>query len=193
VHDKQVRRRRAVLALLVGVSLILLTAYFGESPSSPLHNVQRGIVEVVSRYSREPAPSCPGQGRGRLVLGHAPGQVAERPVARAAEQGHKALAYYEQKATLTSQLEAQLKLDDTNSISSYQPVSADVIGADPTLWYQTIEIDQGSDDGITMNDPVTGSGALVGKVTELGSSFSIVTTDHRPYLRGHRRGARRHR
>ena len=48
VHDKQVRRRRAVLALLVGISLILLTAYFGESPDSPLHNVQRGIVEVLS-------------------------------------------------------------------------------------------------------------------------------------------------
>ncbi|HEY5187511.1 MAG TPA: hypothetical protein VII87_00655, partial [Solirubrobacteraceae bacterium] len=47
MHDKQVRRRRAVLALLVAVSLILLTAYFGESPSSPLHTVQRGIVEVL--------------------------------------------------------------------------------------------------------------------------------------------------
>jgi len=30
------------------VSLILLTAYFGESPNSPLHSVQRGIVEVLS-------------------------------------------------------------------------------------------------------------------------------------------------
>ena len=48
MHDKQVRRRRAVLGLLVGVSLILLTAYFGESPSSPLHTVQRGVVEVLS-------------------------------------------------------------------------------------------------------------------------------------------------
>src|SRR4029077_8931491 len=40
--------RRAVLALLVAVSLVLLTAYFGESPNSPLHSVQRGIVEVLS-------------------------------------------------------------------------------------------------------------------------------------------------
>ena len=48
MHDKQVRRRRAVLALLVAVSLILLTAYFGEPPNSPLHNVQRGVVEVLS-------------------------------------------------------------------------------------------------------------------------------------------------
>jgi len=47
VHDKQVRRRRAVLGLLVVISLILLTAYFGESSSSPLHSVQRGIVAVL--------------------------------------------------------------------------------------------------------------------------------------------------
>ena len=31
MHDKVVRRRRAVLAALVALSLILLTAYFGES------------------------------------------------------------------------------------------------------------------------------------------------------------------
>ena len=37
-----------MLALLVAVSLILLTAYFGETPSSPLHSVQRGVVEVLS-------------------------------------------------------------------------------------------------------------------------------------------------
>ena len=48
MHDKQVRRRRAVLGLLVAVSLILLTAYFGETPNSPLHTVQRGVVEVLS-------------------------------------------------------------------------------------------------------------------------------------------------
>ena len=34
--------------VLVVISLILLTDYFGESPSSPLHTLQRGIVEVFS-------------------------------------------------------------------------------------------------------------------------------------------------
>src|SRR4051812_49879395 len=43
-----VRRRRAVLALLVACSLILLTAYYGESAGGGLHAVQRGFVEVVS-------------------------------------------------------------------------------------------------------------------------------------------------
>ena len=55
-----------------------------------------------------------------------------------------------------------------------------MIGRDPTLWYQTITIDKGSDDGVGSNDPVTGDGALVGKVTTVDSTVSIVTliTDH---------------
>ena len=48
MYDKQVRRRRAVLALLVGLSLVLLTAYFGESIGGPLAPIQRGILEVFS-------------------------------------------------------------------------------------------------------------------------------------------------
>ena len=48
MYDKTVRRRRAVLALLVVLSLILLTAYFGETPSGGLHSVQRGFLTVVS-------------------------------------------------------------------------------------------------------------------------------------------------
>ena len=48
MYDKTVRRRRAVLALLVVLSLILLTAYFGEAPDGGLHSVQRGFLTVVS-------------------------------------------------------------------------------------------------------------------------------------------------
>src|SRR5919109_3862451 len=48
MHDKAVRRRRAVLAALVLLSLFLLTAYFGESSSGGLHSVQRGAMEVVA-------------------------------------------------------------------------------------------------------------------------------------------------
>ena len=50
-----------------------------------------------------------------------------------------------------------------------------MIGRDPSLWYQTIEVDAGSGDGVAVNDPVTGDGGLVGKVTEVTGSSSIVT------------------
>src|ERR671925_2216918 len=48
MSDKVVRRRRAVLAILVILSLFLLTAYFGESSGGGLHAVQRGAMEVLA-------------------------------------------------------------------------------------------------------------------------------------------------
>ncbi len=181
MHDKQVRRRRAVLALLVGVSLILLTAYFGESPASPLHSVQRGIVEVISPIQQgastvlSPVRDVAGWVSDTL---HAKSENAQLHTQVATLR--KQVDYYEQQAIRTGELQAQLKLDNSNSISSYQPVAADVIGRAPTLWYQTITVDKGSNDGVGYSDPVTGDGALVGKVTTLGPTFSIVTllTDH---------------
>jgi rod shape-determining protein MreC len=176
VHDKQVRRRRAVLGLLVGLSLILLTAYFGESPSSPLHSVQRGIVEVIS----------PVQAGASTVLSpvkdvagwfsdtfQAKGQRdrLRRQVASLTKQ----VDYYHQQAILSQQLARQVGLDQSNSISSYHPVAATVIAKDPVLWYQTITVDKGSDDGVSLNDPVTGDGYLVGRVTTVDSTVSLVT------------------
>ena len=181
MHDKQVRRRRAVLALLVGASLILLTAYFGESPQSPLHDVQRGIVQVVSPVQQgastvlSPVKDVASWFSDTLNAKSRSDRLAKQ-VATLTKQ----LDYYEQKATLTSQLEKQVGLDQSNSINSYQPVGASVIGRDPTFWYQTITINKGSDDGVGINDPVTGDGALVGKVTTLDPTVSVVTliTDH---------------
>ena len=53
-------------------------------------------------------------------------------------------------------------------------------GRDPSLWYQQVEVDKGSGDGVSVNDPVTGDGFLVGKVTAVTATVSIVTliTDH---------------
>jgi rod shape-determining protein MreC len=181
VHDKQVRRRRAVLALLVGISLILLTAYFGESPSSPLHNVQRGIVEVLSPVQQgastvlSPVKDVAGWFSDTLNA-----KSQRDHLRKQVDNLTKEVDFYRQQATITAQLEKQIKLDNSNSINTYQPVAADVIGRDPTLWYQTITIDKGSDDGVRFNDPVTGYGALVGKVTTVDPTVSIVTliTDH---------------
>ena len=48
MYDKQVvRRRRAALAVLVALSIGLLTVYFGEGPGGLLHGFQRGAQEVL--------------------------------------------------------------------------------------------------------------------------------------------------
>ena len=181
MHDKQVRRRRAVLALLVAVSLILLTAYFGETPDSPLHNVQRGVVEVLSPVedgaSKVLAPVRSVAGWFSSTF-HAKGQVKQLQQQVATLTKEYAQAKGAQLEN--SQLSAQLHLDTSLDLSAYHPVSAQVILRDPTLWYQTINVDKGADDGVSLHDPVTGDGALVGEVTEVSSTVSVVTliTDH---------------
>jgi rod shape-determining protein MreC len=169
------------LAALVCVSLILLTAYFGESPSSPLHTIQRGIVQVLS----------PIQEGASTVLSpfrdvanwfsdtfHARSEVVQlrKKVQRLTDQ----LAQAQNAEILNRQLSKEVHLDAALNIDTYRPVTADVIGRDPTLWYETIELDKGSNDGVQVNDPVVGDGALVGKVSTVASSVSIVQliTDH---------------
>ena len=176
MHDKQVRRRRAVLALLVGVSLILLTAYFGESPSSPLHSVQRGIVEVLS-------PVQKGASKVLSPVRDLAGWVSDTLRAKSrVDKLQKEVAKLQatndalQLDRIQNQeLSREVGLDNSIGLNSYRPVTASVIGRDPALWYQTIQVDKGSVDGVALNDPVTGYGALVGKVTTLDPNVSIVT------------------
>jgi rod shape-determining protein MreC len=181
VHDKQVRRRRAVLALLVAVSLILLTAYFGESPSSPLHTVQRGIVEVLSPIQEGASKALKPV---RDVAGWFSSTIhakSERDQLRKEVASLRAQLSSAQSAQIeNAQLTKQVGLDNSIGINSYQPVGAHVISRDPTLWYATVEIDKGSDDGIRKDDPVLGDGALVGKISDVAPTVSVVTliTDH---------------
>src|SRR3954463_9113534 len=45
---KVVRRRRAALAVFVGLSIAILTAYFGESSGGVFHSFQRGAQEAFA-------------------------------------------------------------------------------------------------------------------------------------------------
>jgi rod shape-determining protein MreC len=176
VRDKQVRRRRAVLALLVVASLILLTAYFGESPSSPLHSVQRGIAEVLSPVQEgaskvlSPVRDIAGWVSSTI---HAKSENSRlRKQNQELEQKVAQLQY----AALQNQRESALVgLDNTYGLSAYSPLSAAVIEYDPSIWYKQIEVDKGSSDGVQLYDPVVAPGGLVGDVTTVGPSYSIVT------------------
>jgi rod shape-determining protein MreC len=180
VHNKQVRRRRAVVAALVAVALILLTAYFGESPSSPLHTLQRGIVEVFSPI-QEGASKVLSPFRD-VASFFSDTFKAKSQVTQLRKQNAKLRAELAQSQFAVSQnaqLRAQVHLDNSG-LAAYKPVAGNVISRDPTLWYSTVEIDKGSDDGVHRGDPVTGDGALVGQITTVDPTVSFVTliTDH---------------
>jgi rod shape-determining protein MreC len=176
VYDKTVRRRRAVLALLVVLSLILLTAYFGEAPSGGLHSVQRGFLTVVSpiqdgaNKALKPVRDLFGWFGSTL---HAKSQNAE--LRKQLDKVRKELTSKQSNERSYGELLKLYHLDNTLSIADYRPVTATVVYQSPNIWYSTVIIDQGSSSGVHVNDPVIDGEALIGKVTRVASDGALVS------------------
>ena len=78
-----------------------------------------------------------------------------------------------EKAQLT-QLRALLATDKLPSVATLTKVTAEVTGDTPSNFANTVTIDKGRSDGVTVGDPVMGAGGLVGQVVEAGHSTAQV-------------------
>jgi rod shape-determining protein MreC len=182
VYRKQVRRRRAVLVVLVIVSLVLLSTQVSEGSSGPLHAVQRSIATALG-------PLEEGAERALKPARDMFDWFGETFEARGEnEELHDELADLRDRVAEAEsavgenkELRALLKLGPSGGIEGRQPVTARVIGRSPTVWYSTVTIDRGSSSGIHVDDPVITGDGLAGRVTETTSGTSRVTliTDHR--------------
>jgi rod shape-determining protein MreC len=181
VYDKTVRRRRVVLGLLVASSLILLTAYFGESAGGGLHSIQRGVLDVVSPIQEgaskalKPVRDLFGWTGDTL---DAKGQLKDL---RKENSTLRDQVIREQSAVRENeQLRSQLKLNAVAKLDDNAPVAARVSGVDPNLWYDQVSIDKGSSSGIKTNQAVVTGQGLIGKVTFVWDGGAIVTliTNH---------------
>jgi rod shape-determining protein MreC len=180
VYDKTVRRRRAVLGLLVACSLILLTAYFGETSGGALHAVQRGTSEILN-------PVQEGVSRAlkpvRDLFGWfgdtvaAKGQVEDLRAER--DRLRTEVAQNDVRAEDYDRLSKLVELQGALGLKDYAPKTGRVIFQSPTVWYATIRVDKGSDDGVQVGQPVLNEEALIGRVTEVfgGSAQVTLITD----------------
>jgi rod shape-determining protein MreC len=171
-----------VLALLVGLSIALLTAYFGESASGGLHAIQRGFLQAL-------APLQEGASRAlkpaRDFVGWT-GDVFDaksenKKLRRQVRDLQGRLAQSEAGSRDARELRALVGFNRSSAFpDGYSPVSARVIARSPTVWYSTITIDKGSDQGLRVNQPVMSGAGLVGKVSDVAPDAARVTllTDH---------------
>jgi rod shape-determining protein MreC len=182
MYRKQVRRRRAVLVLLVIVSLILLSTHFSERSSGPLHGVERGVATVLAPIE-EGADRALKPGRDLVAWFEETFQArGENDELNAEVQDlRERLAAAESATKENEQLRKLLKLGPGGGISGYESTTARVIGRSPTVWYSTVTVDRGSSSGVRVDDPVITGDGLVGKVTDTTSGTAQVTliTDHR--------------
>jgi len=177
VNDKTIRRRRVLLGLLVVLSLILLTAYFGESPGGRLHSVQRGFLTIVS-------PIQDGANKALKPVRNLFGWVGSTLDAKAKlAEDQKAIDKLRKENIRHrgdergyQELSKLVKLDERLSISDYHPVTTSVYTTPLTdVWHSTVLINAGSSAGIRENDAVINKEGLIGKVTEVESSASQVS------------------
>jgi rod shape-determining protein MreC len=174
-----VQRRRAVLVVLLAVSLVLLTVYFSEPVSGGLHAIQRGAGEVF-------APLEEGAARVFKPFSDFAGWIGDVVDAKKENKQLKS-----EVKTLRGQL-AELATDKREAeqlraltqVSANLPkdaktVTARVIAHSPTVWYSTIQIDKGRDDGLRVNQPAITAGGLAGRVvaTTGGAARIALITD----------------
>ena len=172
MYRKQVRRRRAVLALLIVGSFVLLTITYGQGSNG----VQRGVsaifspVQSVADRALKPARDMVNwfdqtfDARGRNSQLHSELEKARGE----AVAGQAAIAE-------NAELRELLSLDRSGAIpGGYQPVTGHVIARSPSVWFADVTIDVGSDDGVGVDDPVVNGDGLIGQVTAVtGGSAQV--------------------
>jgi rod shape-determining protein MreC len=178
VYRKQVRRRRAVLALLIVGSFALLTVTYGQGSDG----MQRGVsavfspIQSVADRALKPARDTINwfdetfDAKGRNARLHSELEAARKQAVGA----QAALAENEQLRKLVG-------LDKNGAIpGGYTVVTGRVIGRSPTVWFADVTIDVGSGDGVEVDDPVVNGDGLVGKVSAVtgGSARVTLIADH---------------
>jgi rod shape-determining protein MreC len=174
VYRKQVRRRRAVLALLVISSFVLLTITYGQGSGG----LQRGVSTIfsplqdVADRALKPARDLVGWFDKTFDARGENSRLKKELVAsrKLAVGGQAALQE-------NAQFHKLLELDRSSAIaaSSYKEVTGRVIARSPTVWHSAVTIDLGSDDGVHVDDPVLNGDGLVGRVASVEGSSSQVT------------------
>jgi rod shape-determining protein MreC len=158
---KTVRRRRAVLGLLVAASLILITASFGDG----LRSIERGALEVFGPIGEgastifKPVRDAAGWVGDTL---DAKGDLEKTRKER--DELRRELVAQREAAQENDELRALLNMDKRLDLSEQGPVTARVYGRSPTVWYSTITVDKGTSDGVREGQPVINGEGLVGQV-----------------------------
>lgn len=176
MYRKQVRRRRAILVALVVVCLMLISVAISEAEDGPLHSIQNGLSSLLSPIGEgadralKPARDLVDwfdetwEARGENEDLRA--QVAELRAQLLRRERAYARAGYEK--------EVERLISAADPLAGFDPVAAPVIGRSFSIWYGSVTIGRGSDDGIAGDDPVITDDGLAGRVVALRGGTATV-------------------
>ena len=177
MYDRKViRRRRAALALFVALSVVLLSAYFGEGPGGMLHGVQKGAQEVLSPIESGASKVFkPFRDLFNWVGDAFDANSENKKLKKELAQARTELAQARTAARDADQLRRMVDLQKEPAFpDGMNPVTARVIARSPTDWSSTIQINKGTDDGVNDDDAVITGDGLIGKVAQASGGTATV-------------------
>ena len=86
----------------------------------------------------------------------------------------------QKKEELTKENERLKILLELKTESKYKILPAQIIGRDPSLWFDSAIINRGSLDGVKLNMPIVNNGGLIGRViavSPITAQINLVTKD----------------
>ena len=165
-----------MLALLVTLSVILLSASLGSSSGGPLGAVQSGFLDVF-------APIQEGVGTLLTPVRDVVNDIDD--VVNAVGQRNRYHAENQRLLAQNAQLQADRRqyialsklftLDAELGVSSYEQVTAQIADESPSIWYAHVMIDAGSGAGVGVGDVVIDGDGLVGRVSTVAGDAAEVT------------------
>ena len=162
--------------MLVALSIVMLTGYFGESTGGPLHRFQSGVQTILS-------PIEAGASRAFKPIRDLAGWFGDvfdakgenKELKKELADTRSQLAQAQTLARDDAQLRKLVQLDSSDGFPQTERVTGRVIWKSPTAWYSTLEIDVGKSDGVKLEQPVVTGDGLIGKVTQVTGGTAVVT------------------
>jgi rod shape-determining protein MreC len=171
-------RARLVAALLVLVSLALITVYFRESNDGPLHAAQRIGVSVLMPFEvAGERVARPFRDAWAWMSDLLDAKDDNEELRRENEELRREVI---EARTAVQELALQGEIDAYVSgprfPDDFNPIVATIIGRPPTPYQQVVVVSAGSGDGVRLNAPVVSEGGnLVGLVTDVTDSTAKIT------------------
>ena len=186
MNRRRVLQRRLVAAVLVLLSLGLLTLYFRESDNGFAHRVQDGALRVVTPLQEGSARAIEPFRNGWNWVADLFGAKSENKRLKEEVETLRA-AVAEELTTQAENQELRALLDMRRGRifpASVDFVPARVIARSTTAWYSTVTIDVGRDDGVREFDAVVNGQGLVGRIESVKATASQVQllTDQQSYV-----------
>jgi rod shape-determining protein MreC len=170
-------RRRIVAIALVVVSLALLSAYFRESDSGPLHGVQSTGAAVLRPFEIGAERTArPFRDVVQWFSGLADAKSENAKLRKQLDEYRQLLIQNQTAAAENDTLKKLLRYRESAAFpSGFTGVATRIISRAPTQFVQQVAIDAGSNQGIKLDAPVVTADGLVGNVTKVARNVALVT------------------